>query len=56
MGISNWVSDRVTEGSSHQGLIIAAAAAMVLFGGFGLTKVLLWGALIWGVWSIMKRD
>ena len=56
MGISNWVSDRVTEGSSHQGLIIAVVAAMVLFGGFGLTKVLLWGALIWGVWSMLKSD
>ena len=56
MGISNWVSDRVIEGSSHQGLIIAGVAAMVLFGGFGLTTVLLWGALVWGVWSMLKRD
>ena len=56
MGISNWVSDRVIEGSSHQGLMVAAVAAMVLFGGFGLTNVLLWGALVWGVWSMLKRD
>ena len=56
MGISNWVSDRVVEGSSHQGLKVAAVAAMVLFGGFGLTKVLLWGALVWGGWSMLKRD
>ena len=56
MGISNWVSDRVTEGSSHQGLIIAGAAAMVLFGGVGLTQVILYGALAWGVWSMLKKD
>ena len=47
MGISNWVSERVVEGSSHQGLMVAAVAAMVLFGGFGLTKVLLWGCLLY---------
>ena len=56
MGISNWISDSVIEASSHQGLIVAIAAAMVLFGGFGLTKVILWGALIWGVWSMLKKD
>ena len=56
MGISNWISERVTEASSHQGLMVAIVAAMVLFGGFGLTKVLLWGALVWGVWSMFKRD
>jgi len=54
--ISNFISDRITEGSSHQGAIVAIAAAMVLFGGFGLTKVILWGALAWGVWSILKKD
>ena len=56
MGISNWISDRVTEASSHQGLMVAVVAAMVLFGGFGLTNVLLWGALVWGVWAMFKRD
>ena len=54
--ISIRISDRVTEASSHQGLMVAIVAAMVLFGGFGLTKVLLWGALVWGVWSMFKRD
>ena len=54
--ISNWISERVIEASSHQGLMVVVVAAMVLFGGFGLTKVLLWGALVWGVWSVMKND
>ena len=53
--ISNWISERVTEASSHQGLMVAVVAAMVLFGGFGLTKVILWGALAWGAWSILKK-
>ena len=56
MGISNWISERVTEASSHQGLMVAIAAALVLFGGLPLTKVILWGALIWGVWSTLKKD
>ena len=56
MGISNWISDRVIEGSSHQGLMIAVVAALVLFGGMSLMKVVLWGALVWGVWSMLKRD
>ena len=51
-----WISDRIKEGSSHQGVIVAVAAAVVLFGGVGLTTVILWGALIWGVWSIIKTD
>ena len=29
--ISNWISDRVVEGSSHQGAIVVAAACAVLF-------------------------
>ena len=56
MSISNWISDRVIEGSSHQGLMIAVVAALVLFGGMSLMKVVLWGALVWGVWSMLKRD
>ena len=54
--ISNFISDRITEGSSHQGAIVVIAAGAVLFFSIPLTKVILWGALIWGVWSMMKKD
>ena len=54
--MSNFISDRIRGGSSHQGVIVAAAACAVLFGGMGLTQVILWGALAWGVWSMMKKD
>ena len=54
--MSRWISDRVREASSHQGLIVAIGAALILFGGFTLTKGVVWGALIWGVWSMMKTD
>ena len=54
--MSRWISDRVREASSHQGLIVAIGAALILLGGFTLTKVVVWGALIWGVWSMMKTD
>ena len=52
--ISNWISSRVGESSTHQGLIVAAAAVAVLFFAIPLTKVILWGALAWGVWSVTR--
>ena len=54
--ISTWISERVKEASSHQGVIVAICAALVLFGGLRLTKVILYGALVWGVWSMVKKD
>lgn len=54
--MSNYIAERIREGSSHQGLIVAAAACAVLFGGMGLTQVVLYGALAWGVWSMLKKD
>ena len=54
--MSNFISDRISEGSTHQGLIAAAAAVAVLFFAVPLTKVVLWGALAWGVWSMMKSS
>ena len=54
--ISSWISERVNEASSHQGLIVATAAVAVLFFAVPLTKVILWGALVWGVWSMLKKD
>lgn len=52
----DWIKNRVAEHSTHQGAIVAVAAAAVLFGGISLTKVVLIGALVWGVWSILKSD
>ena len=56
MSISNWISERITEASTHEGLMVAIAASLVLFGGFELTKVILWAGFIWGVWSTMNKD
>ena len=53
--ISNWISERVGEGSSHQGAIVVAAAVAELFFAVPLTKVVHYGALAWGVWSILKK-
>lgn len=52
----DWIKQRVAEYSSHQGLIVAVAAAAVIWGGIALMDVILWGALIWGVWSILKSE
>ena len=54
--MSKYIADRISEGSSHQGLIVVAGAVAVLFFAVPLTKVILWGALAWGVWSMMKKD
>jgi len=54
--ISSWISERVNEASSHQGVIVVAAAVAVLFFAIPLTKVILWGGLAWGAWSILKKD
>ena len=54
--MSEYIASRIQEVSSHQGLIVAVCAALVLFGGFTLTKVVLYGALVWGVWSMLKKD
>ena len=54
--MSNFISDRVSQGSTHQGAIVIVAAVAVLFGGMALTQVVLYGALAWGVWSMLKRD
>ena len=54
--MSTWIADRIKEASSHQGVIVVAAAVAVLFFAVPLTKVILWGALAWGVWSMLKKD
>ena len=53
--IASWISERIQEGTSHQGAIVVAAAVAVLFFAVPLTKVILWGALAWGGWSILKK-
>jgi len=53
--MSKYIADRIREGSTHQGAIVTAAAVAVLFFAVPLTKVVLWGALAWGVWSMMKN-
>tara|TARA_B100001013_G_C24283925_1_gene314022 strand:- start:211 stop:375 length:165 start_codon:yes stop_codon:yes gene_type:complete len=54
--MSDWIANRIKEGSTHQGAIVVAAAVAVLFFAIPLTKVILWGALAWGVWSILKAS
>ena len=53
--IASWISERIQEGTSHQGAIVVAAGVEVFFFAVPLTKVILWGALAWGVWSILKK-
>ena len=54
--IANWISERIQEASSHQGVIVVAAAVAVIWFAIPLTKVIIWGALAWGIWSMLKKD
>ena len=51
-----WLMDRFREKTSWTGIIIAGAAAVVILGFMPLTKVILWGAAAWGVYSFWKKD
>ena len=48
--------DRFRERTSSTAIIIAVAAAVVILGFMPLTKVVLWGAAAWGVYSFWKKD
>ena len=54
--MSAWIANRIREASSHQGAIVVAAAIAGIWFAIPLTKVIVWGALAWGVWSILKQD
>ena len=54
--MSEWISQRIQEASSHQGAIVVAAAVAVIRFAIPLTKVIVWGALAWGIWSMLKKD
>jgi len=54
--ISSWIASRIKEGSTHQGAIVVAAAVAVIWYAIPLTTVILWGALVWGAWSILKSS
>ena len=49
-----WLMDRFRERTSWTGIIIAVAAGVVILGFMPLTKVVLWGAVAWGVYRLYK--
>tara|TARA_B100000029_G_scaffold195221_1_gene193350 strand:+ start:2320 stop:2502 length:183 start_codon:yes stop_codon:yes gene_type:complete len=54
--IASWISQRIQEASSHQGAIVAIAAIAVIWFAIPLTKVIIWGALAWGIWSMFRKE
>ena len=54
--IANWISNRIKEASSHQGAIVVAAAVAAIWFAIPLTKVIIWGALAWGIWSMLRKE
>ena len=54
--MSAWIANRIKEASSHQGAIVVAAAVAVIWFAIPLTKVIIWGALAWGIWSMLRKE
>ena len=52
----SWITDRIKERSTHNGVIVAAVAVAVIWGGMALLDIVVWGGLIWGVWNIINKD
>ena len=52
----DWIKGRIEERTSWNGIIIGGAALLVILGIMPLSSVIIWGALAWGIWSILKQD
>ena len=52
----SWIHDRIKERSTHNGVIVAAAAIAVIWGGMALLDIVGWAGLAWGLWNMIKKD
>ena len=51
----NWIMARVKERTSLDGaLLVAVGGSILLFG--GLAKLLAWGAVLWGAYTLFKAE
>jgi hypothetical protein len=51
----DWILARVTERTSHDGIVLVAVGVSVLLFG-GLAKVLAWVALLWGIYTLVRAE
>ena len=52
----DWITNRLKERSTWNGLIVGVPAVLVLFGVVPLMKVVLCGALAWGVYNLGNQN
>ena len=52
----SWITDRIRERTSWNGVIIGGAALLVLLGIMPLSKMVMWGALAWGAYNIWMAE
>ena len=52
----NWITNRIKEHSTHQGVIAIAVAAAVIWGGMALLDIIVWGGLIWGIMNVIRDE
>ena len=45
----SWITDRIKERSTHNGVIVAAAAVAVIWGGMALLDIVVWAGLFLGL-------
>lgn len=51
----NWFKSKFKERSSLDGiLMVAAGASIIVFGPF--TQLIAYGAIVWGAWTIFRKD
>jgi len=52
----SWFQRRFEEKSSWTGLIVGVCALLVLLGVFPLTKMVMFGAIAWALYSFWKSE
>jgi len=51
-----WLTDRLRERSSWNGLIIGGCALAVIFGVVPLLQMCLYGAIAWSVYNLLMKE
>lgn len=53
--VRNWITERVGERSTADGIVLVAICLAVIFG-YGLVKFVAWAGVAYGIWTIVKSE
>ena len=51
----NWVKSRIDERTSWDGAVLIAVGVVILIAG-PFAKLAAWGAIVYGAWTLWKRE